>query len=93
MPEGRAMDDAGAVDPRDALLEVESLRRRVRADRHALSLPLMVMGLVALGGALTELFDALRTSSGPGFVYWALAVPIGFNVLAVIEWGRSRHRA
>jgi hypothetical protein len=89
-------------DARVALDQIEALRRRVRADRHPLSLPLLVMGLIATTGSTLQLLSALAIERmAPGysvygidasFSYWALAVPAGFGLLALIESWRWRRR-
>jgi len=90
---------------RVALEEVIALRRRVRADRHPLSVPLLVMGLIAAGGSLLNLLSRLSVeravASGAStfsfgwssaYWYWRLAVPAGFGALALVEWWRWHRR-
>jgi hypothetical protein len=101
------MDEtAGAETPRDVLRHVAAIRRRVRADRRAVSGPLLVLGLVALCGALLQLQDTLRSmhaaqAAGPDELiavseyspfYWSLAVPLGFAALTVMERWQWRQR-
>jgi hypothetical protein len=88
-------------DARAALDQIEALRRRVRADRHPLSLPLLVMGLIATTGSTLQLLSALAIERmAPGysvygidasFSYWALAVPAGFGLL--VAWLRETRTA
>ena len=56
--------------------DFDRLRQRARADRHASSVPLLIFGLLTLGSA--PLMDHLDAS----YLYWMLATPVGFALIA-----------
>ena len=71
-----------------ALLEdLDQVRRRARGDLHAASVPLLVLGLLALGGALADLSDPMRAT----MFYWTFAGPAGLLVTAL--WFRRLQRS
>lgn len=75
-----AETNVGELQPRQAqtlLDDLDHVRRRARGDLHAASVPLFVLGLLAVGGALVE-WDRSLVS----FLYWALAGPLGLIVTA-----------
>jgi hypothetical protein len=70
-----------ASDPESILSGTGRLRARARADRgNPASVPLIVFGLLTLGGALLVLW-----SGSMPHVYWAAAGPIGLWAVAVLN--------
>lgn len=72
--------DARVAD--EMLTEMEAVRRQVRADRRATSLPLLVFGALIV-------FDAVARALSNPFrsVLWALLAPVG---LALVAWLHRR---
>jgi hypothetical protein len=77
-----------AAETQALVADLESLKRRARADRRATSLPLLTFGAIALAGA--AITAASGTVSNWTFFYWILAVPAGFGFLA---WRQQRRAA
>lgn len=69
--------------------DLDELRRRTRGAMHLASVPMLVLGLIALGGAVIswEVVDPFAT----GMYYWTPAAPLG---LAITAWwfGRQERR-
>jgi hypothetical protein len=88
------------VEPRAAtslLADLERLRRSVRSDLHTGSVPLLTLGLMALGGGVVAAATGSTWSggqSGAAFlvrpVYWAVATPVG--PLVAMLWFRAVRR-
>jgi len=86
---GTAHPSLGELEPPQAralLEDLDQVRRRARGDLHAASVPLFVLGLLALGGALTDLSDPMRAT----MFYWTFAGPAGLLVTAL--WFRRLQR-
>lgn len=78
---GAARPSLGELDPPQAQAlsdELEQVRRRARGDLHAASVPLFVLGLLAIGGALADLSDPMMVTR----LYWTFAGPAGLLVTA-----------
>jgi 4-amino-4-deoxy-L-arabinose transferase-like glycosyltransferase len=76
------------VDAQVLLRDVEHLRQRARRDRHAASAPLLLAGVVTVGGA--PLADTTPLAWGwPGGWYWPVALPVAVLLLA---WWYRRQR-
>jgi uncharacterized RDD family membrane protein YckC len=88
---------SGALDPAQARSALEDLGRvadRVRDDLRLAAVPVLVLGLIALGGALVSLLgdqsplgERLSTLS---LAYWAAAAPAG--LVAALVWSRQLQR-
>lgn len=74
-----------AAETQALVADLESLKRRARADRRATSIPLLTFGAIALLGAAVTAGSG--TVSNWVFFYWVLAVPAGFGFLA---WRQQR---
>lgn len=68
------------------LHDVEEVRRRVRLDLEGLSFPLLLFGVLLLGGAVT----VVVVSGLALAVYWAVAGPAGGAATAVYFYRRAR---
>ena len=72
----------GELEPPQAralLDDLDQVRRRARGDLHAASVPLFVLGLLAVGGALADFSDSLMVT----MLYWSFAGPAGMLVTAL----------
>ena len=71
------------------LRDVQRLRRRVRRDQRATSVPLLVFGLLTLGSTVVT-----QPTPAPGLtpatIYWLLAIPLGFSLVALIHHRRRK---
>jgi uncharacterized RDD family membrane protein YckC len=79
---GTALPLLGKLEPPQAhalLEDLEQVRRRARGDLHAASVPLLVLGLLAVGGALADLSDPMMVT----MFYWRFAGPAGLLVTAL----------
>jgi uncharacterized RDD family membrane protein YckC len=79
---GTALPSLGELEPPQAralLDDLDQVRRRARGDLHAASVPLFVLGLLAIGGALADLSDPWMVT----MVYWTFAGPAGLLVTAL----------
>ena len=77
-----ALPSLGKLEPPQAQALLEDLaqvRRRARGDLHAASVPLFVLGLLAVGGALADLSDPMMVTR----LYWTFAGPAGLLVTAL----------
>lgn len=77
------------MDHHDAttlLDEVEGVRRRVRLDLGGLSFPLLLFGVLLLGGAVT----VIAVSGLALALFWAVAGPAGGAATAVYFYRRAR---
>jgi uncharacterized RDD family membrane protein YckC len=87
---GTALPSLGKLEPPQAralLDDLDQVRRRARGDLHAASVPLFVLGLLAIGGALADLSDAMMVTR----LYWTFAGPAGLLVTA-LWFHRLQHR-
>jgi len=78
---GAALSSLGELDPPQAralLEDLDQVRRRARGDLHAASVPLFILGLLAVGGALADLSDSMLVN----MLYWRFAGPAGLLVTA-----------
>ena len=87
---GAVLPSLGKLDPPQAkslLDELEQVRRKARGNLHAASVPVLVLGLLAFGGALASWRDPARFT----YFYWTFAGPAG---LLVTAWWfrRLQHR-
>lgn len=76
------------LDPEQArslLEELTGVMRRVRGDAHGSSVAVLILGAIAIGGALVALTEG--DLSFLSFGYWALAAPSG---LLLIRWWLRR---
>jgi len=79
---GTALPSLGKLEPPQApalLEDLDQVRRRARGDLHAASVPLFVLGLLAIGGALADLSDPMMVTR----FYWRFAGPAGLLVTAL----------
>ncbi|MDQ1537244.1 MAG: hypothetical protein QOE58_1637 [Actinomycetota bacterium] len=92
--DGGALPFLGKLDPPQAqalLNDLDQVRRRAQGDLHAASVPLFVLGLLAVGGAVANLSDNFSSPSMlVNLLYWALAGPVGLVVTAL--WFRRLQR-
>jgi uncharacterized RDD family membrane protein YckC len=78
---GTVPPSLGKLEPPQAralLDDLDQVRRRARGDLHAASVPLFVLGLLAIGGALADLSDPMMVTR----LYWTFAGPAGLLVTA-----------
>lgn len=83
-----AEPSSGSLEPPQAqalLDELDRVRRRAQGDLHAASVPLFVLGLLAIGGVVAG-WDTFGYFS---WLYWTLAAPVG---LIVTGWWFRRLR-
>lgn len=76
----------------ELLADLSRLRRRALTDLHPTSVPLLILGVLALGGGLAVGIDTASDSFGflsSGLLYWMFAGPLG---LAVTAWWYRRLR-
>jgi uncharacterized RDD family membrane protein YckC len=93
----RAVDNAraqlDALEPPEAkvlLGDLDQLRLHARAKVRTASLPIFILGLLALGGMLANwLVNVVEEYYTLGHYFWALAAPIG---LAVTAWWFGRQQ-
>ena len=79
---GTALPSLGKLEPPQAralLDDLNQVRRRARGDLHAASVPLFVLGLLAIGGAVADLSDSMLVT----MLYWTFAGPAGLLVTAL----------
>lgn len=78
---GTALPSLGKLEPPQAralLDDLDQVRRRARGDLHAASVPMFVLGLLAIGGALADFSDPMMVTR----LYWTFAGPAGLFVTA-----------
>ena len=71
-----------ASTARDAMAELETVRRQTRRDRRVTSVPLLTFGALTVLQALTMAREPYRG------LYWVVAAPAGF---AIVAWYYRRH--
>jgi uncharacterized RDD family membrane protein YckC len=79
---GTVLPSLGKLEPPQAralLDDLDEVRRRARGDLHAASVPLFVLGSLAIGGALADLSDPMMVTA----LYWTFAGPAGLLVTAL----------
>lgn len=95
----QAVDNArahlGALEPsaaRALLGELDQLRRHALADIRTAAPPILVLGLLGLGGmAANRLSNEGGESFAAGYYFWALAGPVGLAVTA-LSFRRQQRR-
>jgi uncharacterized RDD family membrane protein YckC len=63
---------------RALLDDLDQVRRKARGDLHAASVPLFILGLLAIGGALADFSNSMMVS----MLYWTFAGPVGLLLTA-----------
>lgn len=87
---GTAPPSIGKLEPPQAralLDDLDQVRRRARGDLHAASVPLFVLGLLAIGGAVADFSDPVMLT----MFYWTFAGPAGLLVTALWFHRLQRH--